>query len=306
LVAKILVVGSNPDVQAFIRRALRGASHDLKVVGSAEEALTFLGEGPPDLVILDMQLPNGDAESTLKVFGRERRYDAVPVLLLSEELSVEARIQGLDLGGSDYLEMPVDEGELAARVRAHLRLKVRYDEIFAEYRRLSHQSVTDALTGALNRHALEGLLEERLAESARYEIPVSCVMFDLDHFKKVNDTYGHATGDVVLRGVADLARQHFRREDSLVRFGGEEFLAILFHAPRSGARSFSERLRECIESEGFEPVEEGQEPFRVTVSLGVASYPEDPGITDVVSFIELADRRLYEAKRAGRNRVVAE
>ena len=128
-------------------------------------------------------------------------------------------------------------------------------------------------------------------------------MFDLDHFKDVNDNHGHDIGDLVLKEVAALTLSLCRREDALIRYGGEEFLAILFHTSREGARTFSERLRSEVASRVFN---QEQAPVRITLSAGIASHPEDEEHNEPEDMITLADQRLYMAKGAGRNRVVFE
>jgi diguanylate cyclase (GGDEF)-like protein len=177
------------------------------------------------------------------------------------------------------------------------------DKLVADCERASELSLTDPLTGVYNRRALNRMLRVRLAESTRYSIPVSCVMLDIDHFKRVNDTYGHTTGDRVLREVSSLTLSLFREEDALIRYGGEEFLVILFHCPRKGASAFAERLRTSVADHTFD---RDHEPLKITLSAGIATYPEDGDIEGVEGMIAVADRRLYEAKRTGRNRVVFE
>ncbi|MDP6041473.1 MAG: diguanylate cyclase, partial [Candidatus Latescibacteria bacterium] len=141
---------------------------------------------------------------------------------------------------------PIHPQELAARIRALIRQKKRHDELLSEYKRLSELSLTDPLTGAYNRRALASIMRARISEAHRHEVPFSCIMFDLDHFKEVNDTHGHDTGDLVLKEVAV-----YRQEDAIIRYGGEEFLAVLQHTSREGARTFSERLRAEVASRVF-------------------------------------------------------
>ena len=289
--SRILVVG---DDCAFVCNVLQGEGHEIGTVDNTEGALARLRESLPSLLILDLDLPGEDSRDILKALREGGQCDAVPVILLSGRDDVDDKVRGLDLGAIDYVVKPVPDRELAARVRAQLRAKQRHEEI----------SLTDPLTGAYNRRALDKLLEARLAESTRYGIPVSCVMFDLDHFKRVNDTYGHRMGDRVLRETAALTLSLFRQEDSLIRYGGEEFLVILFHAPKSGACTFAERLRQQVAEQVFPPEQARQQPFGITLSAGIATHPEDTGIAGVATMITRADRRLYKAKRSGRNRVV--
>ena len=146
-------------------------------------------------------------------------------------------------------------------------------------------------------------MRARISEAHRHEVAFSCIMFDLDHFKEVNDTHGHDTGDLVLKEVAALTIALYREGDAIIRYGGEEFLTVLQHTSRKGARTFAERLRSEVASRIFN---EDQKPLKITLSAGVASYHEDGHFDEAKDMIALADQRLYEAKRSGRNRIIFE
>lgn len=300
---KILLVDDDPALRMFVEATLEKEGHEVDLLPDADDILAQLDALSPDLLILDLTLPHISGYEVLKNIRKESRFDIIPIVLFSAQDDTKAKIKGLDLGAVDYLVKPIPPDELAARVRALIRQKKRQDELLAEYKRLSELSLTDPLTGAYNRRALNSFLRSRLAEASRHNTPFSCVMFDLDHFKLVNDTHGHDTGDLVLREVAALTIALFRQEDALVRFGGEEFLAILQHTTKEGARTFSERLRSEIAGRIFN---EDKFPLEITLSAGVASFPEDGGFDDPHEMITLADRRLYVAKGSGRNRVVFE
>jgi diguanylate cyclase (GGDEF)-like protein len=300
---RVLVVDDDPNVLTYVQSALRSEDFEVDTATNAEDAFDLLSESMPAVMLLDLSLPKTDGYEILKTIREERRYDLLSIVLLSADDSLDSKVKALDLGAVDYLVKPIHPRELAARVRALLMLRERQDRMFMEYQRLSELSLTDPLTGAYNRRALEGLLRPRLAESTRYSIPVSCVMMDIDLFKEVNDTFGHSTGDLVLREIAGLTLSRCRQEDALVRYGGEEFLIILFHTSREGAVTFSERLRIQVENHKFL---EDQKPIRITLSAGIATLPEDGIATTVESMIEVADRRLYVAKNGGRNMVVSE
>ncbi len=297
----VLVVDDDPAHLTFVRNALRDDSHSVEAVPDAESALGYLAASPADLLILDLNLPGKDGYEVLEAVRRQDENQFVLIVLLSATDDLEAKVRGLDMGAVDYLVKPVHPEELAARVRTLLRLKQRRDDIYSEYARLSQLSLTDPLTDAYNRRALDRMLQARLAESARHRFPVSCLMFDIDHFKRVNDTHGHQVGDIVLREIACLAQDQCRQEDALVRYGGEEFLVILVHAENKGACVFGERFRERVAAHVFA---EETKPVRITISAGVTTHPDDDGVTDVRSMIAAADRRLYAAKNAGRNRTV--
>ena len=300
---RILLVDDDPALRMFVEATLKREGHGVHSLPDADDILEQLDALSPDLLILDLMLPNISGYDVLKNIRKASRFDTVPIVLFSGQNDTASKIKGLDLGAVDYLVKPIPPEELAARVRALIRQKKRQDELMAEYNRLSELSLTDPLTGAYNRRALNTFLRSRLAEATRHNTPFSCVMFDLDHFKEVNDTHGHDTGDLVLREVAALTIALFRQEDALVRYGGEEFLGILQHTSKEGARTFSERLRSEVAGRTFN---EDKHPLQITLSAGVSSFPEDGGFEDPREMITLADRRLYVAKGSGRNRVVFE
>ena len=301
--ARILLVDDDPALRLFVEHALKGEGHELYVAPDASDIFDRLETKAPDLVLLDVTLPEVPGHDVLKAIRLESQYDTIPIVLFSSNSDTEAKIRGLDLGAIDYLEKPIPAPELAARVRALVRQKKRHDELLSEYQRLSELSLTDPLTGAYNRRALNAFLRSRIAESQRHHVPFACALFDLDHFKRVNDTHGHDTGDLVLKEVAALTIALFRQEDTLIRYGGEEFLAILLHTPREGARTFAERLRAEVATRVFN---KDQIPLNITLSVGVACHPEDGNFREPEGMITLADKRLYAAKNAGRNRVIFE
>ncbi len=300
---KILIIDDDPAHCTFIQNALKNEIYDIETRSDAGDLFHLLENNTPDLILLDLTLPGASGYDVLKAIRKEARFDTIPIVLVSADNSTKSKIRGLDLGAIDYLVKPVPAAELAARIRALIRQKKRQDTLIAEYKRLSELSLTDPLTGAYNRRALSTFLRGRISESSRHQFSFSCVMFDLDHFKEVNDTHGHDTGDLVLKEVAAYTIARLRQEDALIRYGGEEFLAILQHTSREGARTFSERLRAEVASRIFN---EDQHPLHITLSAGVASHPDDGKFATPEDMITLADKRLYVAKNTGRNRVVFE
>ena len=300
---RVLVVDDDPNILTFVASALEEESYEVDTASNGESAIARLLEALPDILILDVMLPGTDGFEVLETIRKDRNYDPLTVILLSADDALDAKVKGLDLGAVEYLVKPIHPTELAARVRALLRLKKQQDHFYEEYTRLSELALTDPLTGAYNRRALDKLLKARLAESSRYGMPVSIILFDIDFFKLINDNHGHLTGDHVLREVTTLTLLHCREEDALIRYGGEEFLVIIFHTDKEGAHVFAERLRTQVDSYIFN---QEKKSLRLTLSAGTASYPEDKGIMSVESMINLADTRLYEAKRAGRNQTVSD
>ncbi len=299
---RVLIVDDDNAQLLLLQEALSSENLEIILASDARKTFEAIYRQIPDLIILDIGLSGEDGFDILRSIRVEPSYDTVPVVIYSASHDIDSKTQALDLGAVEFLEKPLHTRELAAHVRAVLRFKLKQDQIFEEYKRLSELSLTDPLTGAYNRRALDTFLKSRLSESSRHGIPVSCIMFDIDHFKNVNDSHGHHVGDIVLKGISELVRGLCRQEDALIRYGGEEYLVILFHTPREGAEIFGERVRECVAEHDFKS---GDLEIKITISGGIASQPEDDLPVDPEAMIKLADQRLYTAKRNGRDQVVS-
>jgi diguanylate cyclase (GGDEF)-like protein len=229
---------------------------------------------------------------------RKRATPYAYVILLTARDRQEDVLTGLDAGADDFLTKPFDAVELRARLRSGERVLELQEALFAAVEALRDQATRDALTGLLNRGlVLDGLARE-LHRADREERPLSIVVADLDHFKRVNDTHGHLAGDAALRQTADRMRSVLRGYDLIGRYGGEEFLVVLPGCDSACAAHVAERMREAVAGE---PVDAAGARVTVTMSLGVACATE-PG-TDLFSLIKAADEALYLAKANGRNRV---
>ena len=289
--SNILVVSADTAVSEKVRDALSRGDRELARVHSAAEGVAAVAAGKADLVILDRRGESGEAGRLLA----ECDTADVPILLLGSPADLAAVADPCGDGVLDCLPLPVEADVVSARVEIFERVKRRID-------RLRSQAVIDELTNSYNRRYLDEQMAVRLGEARRYEIPFSFILFDLDHFKGVNDTYGHQFGDTVLRQTAELVRGQIRKEDVLTRYGGEEFAIISPHTDRNGATILAERVRNAMADKVFE--KDGTR-VPVTISLGVASYPLDE-IETAEALIACADKRLYEAKGAGRNRTVSD
>jgi len=211
-------------------------------------------------------------------------------------------MKALDIGVNDVLGRPVDPGELAARARTQIRRKRYADYLRASLDLSLEAAVTDQLTGLHNRRYMSGQLKALVERAGQGGEPVSVLAIDIDHFKKINDSFGHDVGDEVLQEFAVRLASNVRSIDLPVRQGGEEFLVVMPETRLEDAQRIAERLRRQVAGEPFRNVTSG-EPLDVTISIGVASTLA--GETKPDGLLKRADRAMYEAKAAGRNRVIA-
>jgi len=252
----------------------------------------------PRLVLLDWSMPGMDGVEVCRRVRQTGSTDPPYIIMLTARGEMSDLVQGLDAGANDYVRKPFDSEELRARVRVGVRVLEQQAELSAARDALAHQAMHDALTGVLNGRAVLDMLQRAVSWAKREEGRLSVGMCDIDHFKVVNDTYGHQVGDEVLIGLTKRAQSHLREHDLLGRCGGEEFLVITSTAKGQEEGSPFERLRAAIAET---PIETRAGGVPVTVSIGVAVSAGD---TTVDQILAAADRALYEAKAQGRNRVV--
>ena len=298
---RILVVDDNQDNIEIIATRLRYRGYEILEASDGEQALALVREAAPDLLLLDVMLPDIDGyEISRRIKGADD-LPFIPIILVTARDSTQDKVAGLDAGADDYLTKPINFPELEARVRSMLRIKRLQDELEEKNRELERLSISDGLTGLYNHRHIHGLLAEEYERVERSNDCMSVAMFDLDHFKSVNDTYGHQVGDRVLVEIAEILREVARDVDRLGRYGGEEFMALLPETCIDDAAVFVERVRREVARRPFDIG--ADEPLKMTLSAGVATYPHET-IADVESLVRLADQALYTAKETGRDRVV--
>jgi diguanylate cyclase (GGDEF)-like protein len=304
---RILVVDDHEDNVEVLRARLEARGYEVEGANDGQTALDTVPKFLPDLILLDVMMPDMDGLEVARRLKADRSLPFIPVIMQTALDSTERMVAGLEAGADDYVTKPINFAELEARIRSLLRIKKLQEDLGEREKELSlmndrllHISLTDGLTGVDNRRALEQRLHEMFEHSLRLHEPVSVVMCDIDHFKKVNDTYGHAAGDEVLKQFAGILREEAREIDRVGRYGGEEFLLLLPGTVLDAAVTFAERLRQRVDAHTFS-YEGGT--LRRTVSFGVASWPH-PKIKGREALLKAADDALYVAKESGRNRVV--
>jgi diguanylate cyclase (GGDEF)-like protein len=295
---KILIADDDPVSRRRLEVALTRLGHEAVPVGDGTEAISALAApDAPRLAILDWMMPGVDG---LEVCRTLRRGAApyVYVILLTTRDRREDMVAGLQADADEFIIKPFDAVELRARLRSGERVLELQEGLLAAQEALRFQATHDPLTGLWNRAMVLDQLHRELARLARQAGPLAVALADLDHFKRVNDTHGHAAGDAVLRQAAERMRGALRGCDSLGRYGGEEFLVVLPGCDLAAAERAAERLRAAIAAE---PMSAGKVLLPVSVSIGVAAC--DPDARDPTCLIDAADEALYRAKALGRNRV---
>ncbi|WP_207458805.1 PleD family two-component system response regulator [Azospirillum sp. SYSU D00513] len=259
--------------------------------------------GDFDLVVISLTLLNEDGLRLCSQLRSQDRTRQVPILLVADEGDLTRVAKGLELGANDYVIKPLDRNELLARARTQLRRKRYQERLRSNYEQSLSMALTDSLTGVFNRRYVNAHLPRLLERAIESNKPVSLLMFDIDHFKVVNDTYGHGIGDEVLREVTARASRHLRTFDLVARLGGEEFIVILPDSDGEAALLVAERLRDRIAGSPFEiSAEVGSIPVTVSVGIAVGGRAGDTA----ESLVRRADEALYEAKRSGRNCIMSE
>jgi two-component system, cell cycle response regulator len=298
---RILVVDDNQDNIEIIATRLRFRGYEILEASDGAQALSQVRDHAPDLILLDVMLPDIDGYEISRRIKGSSDLPFIPIILVTARDSTQDKVQGLDAGADDYLTKPINFPELEARVRSMLRIKRLQDELELKNRELERLSISDGLTGLFNHRHIHELLAEEYERVERTKDCMSVAMFDLDRFKSVNDTHGHQAGDKVLVALADILRDTARDIDRLARYGGEEFIALLPETCIEDAAVFVERVRREVSRHHFDIGRD--EPLHMTISAGVATYPHDL-VDSVETLVKLADQALYAAKSGGRDRVV--
>jgi two-component system, cell cycle response regulator len=298
---RILVVDDNRDNVEIIATRLRFRGYEIDEASEGALALELVRKNPPDLILLDVMLPDIDGYEISRRIKGDTSLPFIPIILVTARDTTQDKVAGLDAGADDYLTKPINFPELEARVRSMLRIKKLQDEIELKSLELERLSISDGLTGLFNHRHIHALLNEEFERVDRTNERLTVAMFDLDHFKAVNDTYGHQAGDRVLEQMADILRETAREIDRIGRYGGEEFMVLLPDTAIEDADVFVERVRREVARRPFNIG--SPDPLHMTISAGVASYPH-PDCNDPETLVRFADEALYAAKTAGRNRVV--
>jgi diguanylate cyclase (GGDEF)-like protein len=287
--AKVVIVEDDPAQAQLVATWLGQINARVSICGSAAVAQEALRNETPDLVLLDIDLPDVDGYALARLMRQDPRLALVPIVFITARQTVADEMEGLRAGGDDFLTKPLDRGHL-------LQIVLTRTERGRRIRELVHR---DGLTGVLNHATLMAELEHAIAYASRHGEPLCFMMLDLDHFKRVNDTYGHLVGDQVLRHAARVFREGIRGSDMIGRYGGEEFGIILRRCPPANGKVIAEKLRSMLAETPMRSA--GGPEITMRVSLGVAAFPGSGTTSTEVA--AAADLALYRAKGNGRDRV---
>lgn len=291
---KILIVDDSV-IQAAQLQSILDADYDVTVAHTAEEGLSYVGSEDFSLILLDVVMPGMDGFTLLKRLQEEIITRSVPVILITSLSDIQNEHRGFTLGAVDYITKPFHPVIVQARVNTHVKL-------YKYRRQVERQSMTDQLTGIANRWRYDRYSLTKWKEAARLHIPFSVCMFDIDHFKAYNDTFGHPAGDKVLASVANLLSSYLRRTtDFVARYGGEEFVAIILGEEARNAFAYVKQIRQGIE-ELHIPHDPAIAQWITVSAGGVTITPKNSDQYD--TYLKVADTMLYDAKRFGRNQVI--
>jgi len=285
---RILIVDDDLELGKYVELILSAAGMIAHSISNPFQVLDAVREFCPELILLDLNMPECSGVELATIIRQQDSLSSVSIAFLSSETEQARQIEAMHSGGDDFLPKTLRAEHLVSAVEARVK----------RFRQLRSMLVSDSLTGLLNHTATKHQIETEIGRAKRERSEFSLVMIDIDHFKAVNDTYGHGLGDEVIRSLALLLKQRFRTTDVIGRLGGEEFGLVLSGAGRDDAIRIVNEVRQSFSEMEFQA---GHQSFSVTFSAGISLYPEHQSVKDLS---DAADRALYEAKNAGRNQVV--
>ncbi len=285
---RVVIAEDDGPLASFYQLTLEHAGMETRIVHRPSKLLDTLSGFDPDLIIMDLYMPECTGLDLAQIVRQFPAYTTVPILFLSTENRLDLQLRARHLGADDFLPKPLQPGQLISAITSRAN----------RYRDLKKLTDRDSLTGLLNHTNILRNLEREMSVASRTQAPVAFAMIDIDHFKSVNDTYGHSVGDQVILRVTHLIRNRLRRVDYVGRYGGEEFAVVMPNTDADAAQEVMNKLREAARELEHKA---DQKTFHVTFSCGVATYPQYKTPLEVA---EAADQALYKAKHAGRNQVM--
>jgi diguanylate cyclase (GGDEF)-like protein len=298
---RILIVDDAINNIKVLGSTLQQPDYKIFFALNAQEGLKSAIANQPDLILLDIMMPEMDGYEICRRLKTDERTKDIPVIFITAKNDEEDEVKGFEMGGVDYITKPFRPVIAKTRIKTHLELKKRTSELQSAYEKIKTFSITDSLTGCFNRHYMDDHLTQEISRAKRYSRKLSVIMCDVDHFKLVNDNWGHQAGDRVLIEVSAVLCGGVRQDaDWVARYGGEEFLVVLPETSSAKAASLAERMRTDLESMN---ICLDNQTIKVTASFGLTSLKSDDN-KEADTLLGRADTLLYQAKQSGRNRVI--
>jgi two-component system, cell cycle response regulator len=302
--ARILFVEDDKLQAKITKDYLESSGYEVILAEDGKAAIKTAKTQKVDIILLDLVLPDISGNEVCRWLKMNHDTKGIPIIMLTVRSSTMEKVEGLKAGADDYLPKPYNEIELNARIYASLRTKALQDELREKNRELQDTmaklellSRTDPLTELFNRRHFVTVIDQEFSRTQRYKSPAACIMIDVDHFKDINDKYGHNAGDLVLKEIAGIIRSCLRQIDTVARWGGEEFIVLLPGTSKENALHAASKILTSVSDHKFHDIDR-----HITVSIGLASIP-NPSIDTFEKFIHASDLALYEAKSKGRNRI---
>lgn len=289
---KVLLADDDSAMLRLLSKWLESAGYSVQRASDGAQAAAMIEQDCPQVLVTDWEMPQMDGLELVRWVRAQNLPNYVYIIFLTVRSGLDDMIRGLDAGADDFVKKPVDKDELLARLRAASR-------VLELEKRLSLLARTDPMTGLLTKKVFNEMLSKEWCRSTRHHFPLSCVMFDCDFFKRINDTYGHPVGDEVIRRIGKTLSANCRGSDVIARFGGEEFAVLLPETTESNAAIWAERIRKLVAADRI--YVDGKE-LAITISGGVAQRMVDNAHSD--QLVDMADQALLVAKRSGRDRIV--
>lgn len=286
---RVLIIDDDATLAERYRLVLDAAGMDVTVLSKVTQMMTTLERLRPELILMDLHMPEFTGPELAGVIRQHDQWASLPIVYLSAETDFDLRVSALNRGGDDYLIKPITDRELVMAVRVRVERARQLDALISR----------DSLTGLLKHASIKEAVNQSVVQARRQHTPTTLAMLDIDHFKAVNDRYGHALGDVVIASVATLLRQRLRQSDIIGRYGGEEFVVVLPDCATSQAYALLDDLREHFATLSFQ---HAHQTFHCTLSVGLATTSDHPQANGAALLV-LADSALYQAKSSGRNQV---
>ncbi len=284
---RILIIDDDHGISKVCQKTLETEGMIIKLLDKPQNLINEMIDFSPELVLMDLYMPNFSGIDLARVIRQHESWSSLPIVFLSGESDLDKQITAINQGGDDFLVKPVHPAQLICSIRTKV----------ARSRELNAQISSDSLTGLFKHAIIKDSVDVEISRAARHHYPVSVAIIDLDHFKSINDQYGHLAGDTVISAISMLLKQRLRKSDIIGRYGGEEFLVVLPECDASNAELVIDEVRESFSNIQFHA---DYASFSCTLSAGIATYIADSEITGA-QLIGMADNALYQSKNAGRN-----